>query len=386
VTNPTVRAGGRPRLFTPGPVEIPERVLRALAQAPPHHRTGEFRAALLRVTAELKALHGTAGEVFVLAASGTGAMEAAVVNLMGPGDHALAVAGGSFGTRWVRLLEAYGVPCATVAVEWGRPLPSAELARRLDAEPRARTVFATQCETSTGTLYDIEGFARVTRERGIRLVVDAITGVAVHPLPQDAWGVDAVVCGSQKGLMIPPGLATLSLAPWATDAIDGVRLPRFYFDLRKYRKGLPTGDTAFTPAVSLVLALEESLAMIREEGLGAVHARHARVARAARAGAVAAGFSSFSSSPSHAVTALLPPGGVDAGAVVQRMRDVHGMVVAGGQDQLQGRLVRVGHMGAYTVGDMEDVSGALAECAAALGAARIEPGAAAAAARAAGQD
>lgn len=367
----------RARLFTPGPVEIPPRILAALGRPQPHHRTDGFRDTFKRVTEGLRALHGTAGEVFMLAASGTGAMEAAVTNVVPPGSRALAIVGGKFGERWRDLLNAYGIFHSVLAVEWGRALEPEHLARALDADPGIETVFATHSETSTGALFDIEGLARVTRERGRRLVVDAITSVGVHPLPQDAWGVDVVVCGSQKGLMLPPGLATVSLAPWAADAIEGERHARYYFDLRKARKNLPSGETAFTPAVNLVLALEESLAMIAEEGLDQVHTRHRRLAHAVRAGAGAAGYALFSANPSHAVTALTLPAGVEASAVVKRMRDIHGMVIAGGQDTLKGRIVRIGHMGAYTLQDAVDVTEALAECASALGGATCAAGAAA---------
>jgi aspartate aminotransferase-like enzyme len=357
----------RTRLFTPGPVEIPARLLRALAQEPPHHRTDGFRAVLRRVVDALRWLHGTEGEVFLLAASGTGAMEAAVVNLMAPGERALAIAGGKFGERWGALLKAYGLEHQVVDVEWGAGVDPGVIARHLDQDPGLAAVFATHSETSTGALHDIEAIARITRERGRRLVVDAITSVGVHPLPQDAWGIEAVVCGSQKGLMIPPGIATLSLAPWAAPLIEPARLPRFYFDLRKARKSAPLGETAFTPPVSLVLALDESLAMIKEEGLEAVHRRHRQLAHAVRAGASALGFAIFPSSPSHAVTALTPPAGIEAPAVVKRLRDVHAMVVAGGQDRLKGKILRVGHMGAYQRQDALDMVEALEECVTALG-------------------
>ncbi len=362
----TARTATRTRLFTPGPVEIPARVLRALSQVPPHHRTQEFRAIFLRVTEQMRELHGTKGEVFLLGASGTGAMEAAVVNLMSVGEKALAIAGGKFGERWAALLKAYGLPHTTLDCEWGAALDPKLLDRALDHDPAITTVFATHSETSTGALHDVEAFAKITRARKRRLVVDAITSLGVHPLAQDAWGVDVVVCGSQKGLMIPPGLASVSVAPWAAGAIEK-GLPRFYFDLRKARKSLPLGESAFTPPVSLVLALEESLAMIREEGLDAVHARHRRLAHATRAGAQALGFRLFSSSPSHAVTALTTPEGVEATAMVKRLREVHGIIVAGGQDRLQGKILRIGHMGAYDLSDIYAVLGALAECVGSFG-------------------
>ena len=356
------------RLFTPGPVEIPPRILRALSQEQPHHRTDVFRGVLKRVTESLRRLHGTEGEVFLLAASGTGAMEAAVVNLMAPGERALAIAGGKFGERWASLLKAYGIEHEVIEVEWGSGVDPEEVRRRLERDPAMVAVFATHSETSTGALHDVESLASITRALSRRLVVDAITSVGVHPLPQDGWGVDVVVCGSQKGLMIPPGLATVSLAPWTASWIEGDHLPRFYFDLRKARKSAPLGETAFTPPVNLVLGLEESLAMIAEEGLDAVHHRHRRLAHATRAGAEALGFAVFPSSPSHAVTALTPPTGVDTSAVVKRLRDVHAMVVAGGQDRLKGKILRIGHMGAYGLEDVVAVIDALEECVAALGA------------------
>lgn len=364
---PTFKTSTRPRLFTPGPVEIPVRILRAMSQVPPHHRTEGFRATYSKVGEDLKWLHQTQGEVLMLAASGTGAMEATVVNLMSKGDKALVLVGGKFGERWANLCKALGVPYDAITVEWGHAIDPAEVARRLDADAAITTVFATQSETSTATWYDIRAIAKETRSRGKRLVVDAITGVGVHPLPQDEWGVDVVVTGSQKGLMSPPGVATVSLAPWALDAIEGDRLPRFYWDLRKARKGLPTGESAFTPPVSLIFAIEEAIAMMREEGLDNVHRRHAKLAAAVRAGAQAIGFSIFSKSPANSVTALLPPAGVEASAVVKRLREVHGITVAGGQDHMKGKMIRVGHMGSYDLSDMYVVLGALEECVNAFG-------------------
>lgn len=364
------------RLFTPGPVEIPVRILRALSQPALHHRTDAFRDIFKRVTADLQALHRTEGEVFLLAATGSGAMEAAVVNLMAPGARALVVVGGKFGERWAKLLETFGVPHETLAVAWGGAVDPAVIAQRLDADPALGTVFVTHSETSTGALNDLQAIAAITKARSRQLVVDAVTSLGVHPLEQDAWGVDVVVCGSQKGLMIPPGIATVSLAPWAKDAIEDPRAPRFYFDLRRARKALPNGETPWTAPVSLVLALAESLTMIlREEGLDRVHVRHRRLAHAMRAAGTALGFGIFATHPSHAVTALTPPDGVEAGALVKRLRDTHGMVVAGGQDQLKGKIVRIGHMGDYDLADLHAMAGALAECVATLA-----PG------RAAGQD
>jgi aspartate aminotransferase-like enzyme len=367
------------RLFTPGPVEIPVRVLQAMSVPQPHHRTDGFRKIMQEVTAQLARLHGTQGEVFLLAASGSGAMEAAVANLMAPGEAALAVVGGKFGERWAEILMAFGVPHEVLEVEWGHAVDPARVAARLRARPELRAVFATHSETSTGSLHDAKELARACRELDRVLVLDAITSVGVHPLPQDEWGVDVVVCGSQKGLMAPPGLATLSLAPAARVRIEGERLPRCYFDLRRYRKSAPTGDTPWTPPVSLVLAVREALAMIFEEGLDAVYERHRRVALATRAGAGALGLSLFPREPSHAVTALRAPAGLDASAIIQRLRQAHGVVVAGGQDRLKGQILRIGHMGNYDAADILGLLGALEEALGSLGL-RTKPGAAAQAA------
>ncbi len=359
----TMKTATRTRLFTPGPVEIPFRVLRALTQIPPHHRTDAFREQFKRVTEGLRQLHGTRGEVFILASSGTGAMQATVTNIMAPGEKALAIVGGKFGERWAKLLTAFDVPNEVIEVEWGTSLDPADIAKKLEADKNITTVYTTYSETSTGTLYDIKGFSEVTRKHGRRLVVDAITGLGVHELPQDEWGIDVVVCGSQKGLMVPPGLATVSLAPWARDYIEGKKLPRYYFDLQMARKMAPNGETPFTPAVTLVIAMEEALKMIEEEGLPNVIERHRRLANAMRAGAEAVDFKLFSKSPANSVTALYPPDGVSAADVVKRLRDMHGMIVAGGQGHLKGKILRVGHMGAYDLFDIVSVSTALEECA-----------------------
>lgn len=362
-----VRTSTRPRLFTPGPVEIPDRILRALSQIPPHHRTDVFRAVYKRVSEDLRWAHQTEGEVLMLAASGSGAMEACVVNLMAPGQKALCLVGGKFGERWANICKAYGVPYETIDVPWGHAVPVAEVEKRLDQDASIAAVFGTHSETSTATLHDARALAAVTRARKRLIVLDAITSLGVHPLPQDEWGVDVVVTGSQKGLMSPPGVATVSLAPWALSAIEGERLPRFYWDLRKARKSLPAGESAYTPAVSLIYAVGEALLMMKEEGLANVHARHRRLGAAVRAGAQALGWTLFSKSPADSVTALEPPAGVDAGAAVKRLREVHGITVAGGQDHMKGKMLRIGHMGSYDLSDVYVVLGALEECTVALG-------------------
>jgi aspartate aminotransferase-like enzyme len=303
------------------------------------------------------------------------------VNVLAPGEAALVVAGGKFGERWADIMKSLGVPHETLDVEWGHAVDPHRVAERLRARLDLRAVFATHSETSTGSLHDAQALARICREHERLFVLDAITGIGVHPLPQDEWGVDVIVCGSQKGLMAPPGLATVSIAPQARARIDGDRLPRCYFDLRRYRKQAPTGDTPWTPPVSLVLAVQEALHMIFEEGLDAVYERHRRVALATRAGARALGLELFPRDPSHAVTALRAPAGIDAGAIVKHLKSAHGITVAGGQDRLKGKIFRVGHMGSYDAADILGLLGALEETVLSLGL-PVKPGAAAAAAAA----
>ena len=315
----STRTFTRLRLFTPGPVEIPARVLRALSQIPPHPRTEVFRATFQRVTNAMRDLHRTEGEVFLLAASGTGAMEAAVTNLMSPGEKALAVIGGKFGERWKKLLEAYGVPHDAVDAEWGKAVDPALVEAALARDPAITTVFATHSETSTGAIHDVEAFAKITRARGKRLVIDAITSLGVHPIPQDAWGIDVIVCGSQKGLMAPPGVASVSLAPWAAAAIGAACA--LLLRPAQGAQECPDRESAFTTAVSLVLALEEALAMIHEKvsmRTCAPSPPRACDARVEKRRLFVVLVQSLARRD-----ALVPPSGIDGGTVVKRLRDLH---------------------------------------------------------------
>ena len=367
------------RLFTPGPVEIPERILAALGRPAPHHRTEAFRAILTGVTRELGTLFGTEGTVVTLAASGSGALEAAVVNLVEPGTRALVVEGGKFGERWAKILKAYGQEPDVLSFEWGQAVDPSKVAARLRERP-AKVVFFTHSETSTGVLNDAEAIARVAREHGALAVADCVTSIGVHDVRMDAMGLDVCVAGSQKGFMLPPGLAFVALGPKALAALEGPRLPRFYFDLRKAAPSAVQGETPFTPAISLVIALAESLAMMREEGREALVARHARNAEATRRAVVAMGLRLFAESPSNAVTAVHAPEGVDAGKIVKGLRERHGIVIANGQDKLKGVSFRIGHMGGYDAADILTVVGALEDVLASLGL-PVAPGAGLAAAQ-----
>ena len=340
------------RLFTPGPVEIPPRVLRALSQPPPHHRTENFRATLARVTEKLKALHGTAGEVFILPASGTGAMEAAVVNVMSPRRRGLAIAGGKFGERWASLLKTYGVPHTTLDIEWGASVEVAKVEEALTRDPSIDTVFATHSETSTGALHDVQALARMTRARGVRLVVDAITSLAVHPLAQDAWGVDVIVCGSQKGLMTPPGLSFCAVNDRAQHVhkTAGMRTPYWDWTEREgaehYRK---YGGTA---PIHLLFALRQAIDMIHEEGLPNTFLRHRLLAEAVRR-AVATwaegqvlGFNiAEAGERSDTVTTVVMASSHDPVALQRYCKEKCGLVLGVGIGELTGQAFRIAHMG-----------------------------------------
>jgi aspartate aminotransferase-like enzyme len=294
----------------------------------------------------LRRLFGTAGDVLVLAASGTGAMEGSVTNLLSAGDEAIVVNGGKFGERWTKLCQAYGVTAHEVRVEWGQGVRPQAVADALAAHPRARALFVQASETSTCALHPVPAIAELTRQRDVLLVVDGITAVGVLELPMDQLGIDVLVTGSQKALMLPPGLAFAALSERAWAATEQARLPRFYFDFRRERKGVAERSTAWTPAISLIHGLHVALAMIEAEGLPAVYARHDRLARATRAGATALGLRLLApDAPSPAATAVRLPDGVDGAAVVRYLRDRMGVTFAGGQDQLKGKIVRLAHLG-----------------------------------------
>ncbi len=350
------------RLFTPGPVEIPARVLAAMGRRPPHHRSAEFRALLSALHPRLARLFGTSGRVVLLAASGTGGMEAAV-GLALPGEETLVAASGKFGERWEKILHAFGHRPRVVRAPYGQPVAAPAIEEELGRLP-ARVVFLTHSETSTGTLHDLRAQAGAARRHGALVVADVVTSLAVHEFRQDEFGVDAAVAGSQKGLMVSPGLALVGLSERALRhlAREGARRsPSYYLDLGRAAERAAEADTPFTPAVSLVLALDEGVRMIEEMGLETVWRRHAAIAAAVRAGAQALGFTLLSSAPSNSVTALVPPAGVPPRQILEHCLAERGFVLAGGQDSLKGKIVRVGHMGlAYGPEDALAVTEALA--------------------------
>jgi len=317
-----------------------------------HHRTPQFGEIFERVRGGLKELFGTQNDVLVLSSSGTGAMEASVVNCFSPGDEVLVVNGGKFGERWGKLAVTYGLEPIELKVEWGRPVRVEAVAQAMSDHPDLRGILVQGSETSTTTCHPVEEIARLTRDKDILLAVDGITAVGVYQLPMDRWGIDILVTGSQKAMMLPPGLAAISLSDRAWARAESVEQPRFYFDLLKERAGQAKNSTAYTPAISLIYGLDESLAMMREEGFAELYARHDRCARATRAGVEALSMRLLSpEAPSPAATGVFVPDGIDGKQLHGYLRDEMGVAFAGGQDQLKGKILRIAHIGYIDVFD-----------------------------------
>ncbi len=334
------------QLMAPGPTPVPSEVLLAMAQPILHHRTPEYEALFVEVRAGLKRLVQTSQEVIPLACSGTGAMEAAVVNTLSAGDTVVVVSAGKFGERWLELGRAYGVEIIELKAPYGETVEAERLAETLKAHPRVQAVLVQHSETSTGVLHDVRAYAAVTRSTDAILVVDAVSSLGIADLPMDAWGVDLVVAGSQKGLMLPPGLGFCALSDKAWAKNTTARLPKYYFDLAAERKSVVRNEAHFTPAVSIVVGLRTVLAMLEREGLANVFKRHDRLARATRAGAEALGLGLFCrATPSPAVTAVLAPPGVNSEQIVTAYSTAHNITIAGGQGEMKGTLFRLGHMG-----------------------------------------
>jgi serine---pyruvate transaminase len=334
-------------LFAPGPVSVPPEVLLEIARPMIHHRTPDFSAVLDRARALMQPLFGTRQEVILLTASGTGAMEAAVTNLLDPGDHAIFVNGGKFGERWGKLLAANGMVGHEVTVEWGHAVRPEQIEGAIQTYPQARALFVQASETSTCAIHPVAEIGALTRQREVMLIVDGITSVGVFEQRMDDWGVDAYLTGSQKALMLPPGLAMIALSPRALERASKTRAPRYYFDLPRELKAQRDDHlTAWTPAASLVFGLCKALELIHAETLASVYARHRLMAEATRAAAEPLGLKLIAAdAPAPGVTGLLTPVGLDGSKLVRMMRDDLGVSVQGGQDQLTGKLVRVGHMG-----------------------------------------
>lgn len=336
-------------LMIPGPTPVPEAALLALAKHPIGHRTSEFSNILAEVTENLKWLHQTQSDVLTLNVSGTGAVEAGIINFLSPGDRILVGSNGKFGERWVEVGQAYGLNVEEVKVEWGKPLDPAVFAEKLqaDTQKQIKAVIITHSETSTGVLNDLEAINRHVKEHGEALIiVDAVTSLGAFNLPVDAWGLDIVASGSQKGYMIPPGLGFVSVSPKAWEAYKTAKLPKYYLDLGKYRKATAKNTTPFTPPVNLIVALHTTLRIMKEEGLESIFARHERLKNATRAAIQGLNLPLFAadSSASPAITAVAPQG-IESDKIRSLMKKRFDIALAGGQDHLSNKIFRIGHLG-----------------------------------------
>ncbi len=340
-------------LLTPGPTPIPPQAYQALSKTIIHHRTPQFQTILKETIEGLKFVFQTKNDIFIFVSSGTGAMEAAVVNLLSAGDTVVTVQGGKFGERWTEICKSYGINLEIIDVEWGRAAQPKEIEAKLKLNPKIKAVFTTLCETSTGVTNDIEAIGKIVKDTDAILVVDAISGLAAIDLQTDNWPVDVVVAGSQKGLMIPPGLSFCSISPKAWKLVDNSRCPKYYFDFKAAKEAQDKVDTPFTPAISLVVALNESLKLIKQEGLENIFKRHKKLAEATRQAMQALGLELFApTATSDAVTAVKVPPGIDGEKLVKTMRDKFGVTIAGGQAELKGKVFRIAHMGYITQEDI----------------------------------
>ena len=334
-------------LLAPGPTQVPPEILLAMARPMVHHRAPEFASLFAEIREDLKWLFQTQNDVLTLVSSGTGGMEGAVSNFLSPGEKALYVNGGKFGERWGKLCKTFGVNGIEIKVEWGHAVDPQAVADALKQDPSIKAVFIQASETSTGVAHDTRAVAEIVRSyENTILVVDAITALGVFDLKTDAWGLDVLIAGSQKALMLPPGLAFVSVSEKAWRLADKARNAAFYFNFKKEREAQQKNQTAYTAGVSLMVGLKEVLRMLKAEGLGNVFARHARLAQAMREGMKAAGLALFpKQNPSDALTVVSSPPGVDGQAVYKNLREQYGVTAAGGQDHLKGKIFRISHMG-----------------------------------------
>ncbi len=345
------------RLMTPGPTQTPQSARLAMARELINHRTDEFRAVIAEAVEGLKYVFRTAADVLILSSSGSGAMEAAVVNAAPRGGKVLVLESGKFAERWRRIAEAFGIEVVRYELPWGEAFAPEQVAELLRQHPDIVAVFATLMETSTGVGHDIAAIGRVVGRTPALFVVDGISGVGVMECRTDEWGIDILVVGAQKALMTTPGLAFVAVSAKAWRQIESFRHPAFYFDLPAYRKAAAAGDTPYTPAIPLVLALAESLRLIRQAGIENLWARGRLLAEAVRAGVSALGFRLVSQRPAEGMTAAHPPAGVDAKLFLRRLEARFGVKLAGGQGPLKDRIVRIAHFGQI---DEFDILGLLA--------------------------
>ncbi len=348
-------------LFSPGPTMLPPEVLLKMAEPIMHHREPAFEKIFAEIREGLKYLFQTKNEVLVFTSSGTGAMEGAVSNILSRGDKALVIRGGKFGERWGEICKAYGIEFIPIDVEWGKAVEPESIRKALESDPAIRAVYSQASETSTGVRHPIREIAEIVKRYEDKvLVVDAITGIGVFDIPTDEWGIDVVVSGSQKALMLPPGLAFAALSEKAWKLVERSNLPKYYFDFKKELKSTKKNQSSYTPAISLFVGLRESLNMIRKEGLEALFRRHEKLARATREAVKALGLGLYApDSPSNAVTAVKIPEGIDGERLKDLFFERFGITVAEGQDRAKGKIIRIAHLGYYGRLDMVMVISAL---------------------------
>ena len=341
------------RLLTPGPTPLYPPALRAMMASDIHHRTEDFRNVYKSVLADLKQVMGTANDVLLFAASGTGAMEASVSNLFSRGDKVIACSAGKFGERWAEITKAYGLEVNVLKAEYGDVVSSERVEAALAAAPDTKGVFVQASETSTGAAHDVRGMARAIAKTPAIFVVDAITGLGTMPLDIDGWGLDVVIGGSQKAFMVPPGVAFLSISPKAWKLADTATLPHYYFDLKKEKKNGDKGESSWTPSTALILALGEALQYVKQVGMANLIENAQMLARATRGAAKELGLELFAAgSPGSSVTAIKAPRGLDSGVIVKEFRNRFGAVIANGQGSMKGQIFRLAHLGYFDFADL----------------------------------
>jgi serine---pyruvate transaminase len=333
-------------LLAPGPTPVPPEALLAMAMPIIHHRAPDFLPVLESAKKGLQWLYQTKNDVLILCSTGTGGMDGAVSNFLSPGDDVLVINGGKFGERWTKICQAYGMKVEEVLVEWGYSVKAELVEAALKKNPKIKAVFVQANETSTGVYHDIRSIAAVVKKTDALFVVDAISALVAHDIRTDEWGIDVVIGGSQKGVMLPPGLAFVSVSDKAWKMADTAKTPKFYFNFKKERENLSKNQTTWTSPVTLIIGLNAAIKMLQDEGLENVLKRHDKLARATRAGALALGLKLFpKESPSNALTAIEAPAGVDGQAIYKDLRVKYGITGAGGQDKLKGKIFRIAHLG-----------------------------------------
>ncbi|MEM5803066.1 MAG: alanine--glyoxylate aminotransferase family protein [Candidatus Aenigmatarchaeota archaeon] len=348
------------RLFTPGPTPVPENIMLRMAQPIIHHRNPEFKEIFAELNENLKYLFQTNQDVFTLTSSGTGAMEASVANVIGENEKAIFVNGGKFGERWGHLIKTFGGIPIEIKKEWGNPPTIDEVIELIKANPDVKAIYLTHSETSSGTVTDVKEIAKAVHQISDALViVDGITSIGAIELRMDDWDIDIVITGSQKGLMIPPGLAFIAVSERAWKKIEQTENRTFYLSLKKAKKALETGDTPWTPAITLVIGANEALKMIKQEGLENIWKRHSKLAEGIRIGVKAIGLKLLSKNPSNAITAVLMPDGIEFKKFNDALKYEFGITVAGGQENYKGKLFRISHLGYYDELDMISMISAL---------------------------